>query len=152
MKTFTHKGADIAVLDNGKFSASVAGQPIEAPSLDAIRAKIDQLMADTFAPFDAFLLDDSWSWRDDCPELVEVRVVGLSHEGRMRYRKVVWRTESHGRREGVYLATPENLAKAQAYVKLRKANIKKRAAMELAEEKLSGELESADFDRHGKAP
>ena len=69
MNTFTHNGIEIALNGVGEFWAVIDGKREKAPSLAAMKKRIDS--RDTFKPFDALIL----SYKD---EIKQIRVIGIT--------------------------------------------------------------------------
>lgn len=93
---FKHKGIDIAVTDNGQFTAYVDGHEVAATSLAAMKKKLDKV--DPFEQFDALEVNDGHKL---------VRVVGISR-ARASWRSDEWKLKDGGTRRTVYANTPEN--------------------------------------------
>lgn len=119
--TFQHKGVEITLGANGKFSAQTETGRIEAPSLDAIKKKLDK--EPDFTPFKAFAI----AGYSDLT-LVDRTVTGVV-KGRGRYGKDEWQT-NWGKEPSVYVDTPENRANALAYIVMRKRHAEVRAQHE----------------------
>lgn len=101
--TFTHRGVEITISDNGRFNAVAAGRRLWGPSLESIKKKLDQALP--FAPFTAI-----FSGRNG---VHEVRIVGVLEDryGR-KYSDEDGKTHHH---TSLYADTPENRAAIQAH-------------------------------------
>ena len=93
---FKHKGTDIAVTDKGQFTAYVDGHEVVAPSLAAMKKKLDKV--NPFEQFDAL---------DTAHGNKPVRVVGISR-ARASWRSDKWKLRDGSSRRSVYANTPEN--------------------------------------------
>lgn len=128
-----HRGAEI-VLSGISFTCVLPGKKrLTAPSVDALKKKIDAALKDDFQPFKAVQIDHGfrrdWAVR-------EVMVVERTAEKRRGHAYVTFTVESEGRRFNVSpdrLYPLEEKAAVVAYVNARNAE-RKRA--EEAEERL----------------
>lgn len=80
-----HKGITIELDSMGSFIATVGGEFVRKPSLDAMRKFISDSAKKVFKPFDA--LTDWYRFTEHLKtgELAEVRVVGIKKIGRARF-------------------------------------------------------------------
>jgi len=111
---YEHKGIKIDFEQgSGWFSAIIAGKVVYAPSLTAIKARIDKHAQDTFTPFKALRWDQF-----DSKQTV-VNVVGVRNPKKNdRYnRRKQWILDDGDTREVVAAYTPENLARIKEYEK-----------------------------------
>lgn len=94
--TWTHKGVTITFdADRAVFRATAKKKPITAPSLDAIKKKIDA--ENKFEPFDCYVEMQGWGWKAGLAgvavflkgqhrgerALVEGKVIGIEKPSRM---------------------------------------------------------------------
>lgn len=87
--TWTHRGVTIKLISsNGQFSAEMPGRKLRAPSLDAMKKKIDENM--TFEPFDAFTEENGYSSvRKDEKIAAEHKSPGKHYHPRLVRRHIV---------------------------------------------------------------
>ena len=113
--TFTHNGAEITMLPNGKFTAMTAQGRITAASLDAVKKRLDKLGA--FTPFRGFTIHTGYNFGANAYEhLRDCEVIGTI-EPRSKYGSRQWKTRN-GALSTVYEDTPANRAAAKAYIEL----------------------------------
>ena len=125
---FEHNGVTITLTSYGNFQAAKNGAMLKAPSLPAMKKKLDKL--DTFTPFKALYA------RYYSEEYEVVTVTGVrKHRGGS-----VWILSNGAEREDVIEATPENTVIAKAYKKLKAKNSEIRGKMESEERALAQKL------------
>jgi len=106
---FEHNGIKIDLLPSGHFSATVGGKTRTAPSLAALKKKLDG--DKVFQEFPALVI--CWS------KIREVRVVGVINR---RLSDPVWNLNTGEARHEVYADTPENRAALTAYLEQTEAH------------------------------
>lgn len=109
---YEHGGVKIKFTEQtGEFSAHVAGKFIKAPSLAAIRKRIDS--SKTFAPFEALV--EKGGWHAEGYEVVTI--VSISRpKGKNTWRNEPKWIDSKGREyREVATNSPENLVALQKY-------------------------------------
>jgi hypothetical protein len=131
---FEHKGIAIEILDNGAFMSKVGGKEITAPSLPALKKKLDRVSP--FKPFEAFTID----WEG---EVKQFTVIGV--EKHRRYNQYSWRSENGYRHTHVYAATKENLAVAKKLTALIEAHDKAVKKYEAAKKDIEEQLVEAQM-------
>jgi hypothetical protein len=129
---FEHKGIPIEIRDNGEFMAKVGGKEVVAPSLPALKKKLDRI--DPFKPFAAFTID----WEG---EVKKCTVVGV--ERHRRYNQYQWRTDNGYRHTHVYVALKENLALAKKLADVKAAQKKAEKEFEAKATELKDQLKEA---------
>lgn len=113
--TWDHKGHVIAFNETGAFFyATVNGGRLTAPSVDAMRKKLDKLAFDAFVPFEA--LDWHGTKIESC------RVTGIEKGTGRRYGAGLQFLTSKGVKTRVIRDTPENRKQLQAHIDLRAEN------------------------------
>lgn len=126
---FKHNDIDIDVLDNGTFKAKVNGVDITAPSLIAMKNKINRTAP--FEPFDGFFINYG-------DQVMDVRVIGIQKE---RNRAAfVWKTQCGRQLSYVYLDNPKTRAAVKKYTQAVEKHTKMKAEFEKIEEKLKEEI------------
>lgn len=143
-----HKSVAVEVDQRGTFTAKVAGEELTAPSLAALKRKIDAALADAFEPFDAFTIRNFYA---DGPELEEYRVVGIGAEREKGRSSATWRNDRGLNLKQCYRDTPETRAQAEAYIAKWRANKVERDRMEAEEEALLEAIPLAVFPTKGAA-
>lgn len=111
--TFTHKGVEIVLGEDGRFTAEINGEPVTKPTLAAIKKTIDGA-GEMFKPFTALYLRYS-----DNAELVKVTSIGRER-GRFS-RGIEYRVSNNtmrGTATNLHEDTPENLEIFKQYKKL----------------------------------
>lgn len=98
-KKFEHKGIPIAISGTGEFSAKLDGNTITAPSLTALKKKLDKHKP--FEPFKAFTMYHDGDTRD-------YRVIGVRKQ--RGYNQYHWITDSGHTPHTVYADSKENRA------------------------------------------
>ncbi len=138
---FTHAGVAISVDASGIFRAVCGGSELEAPSLAAIKKKINATSRSTFKAFDAFSIRITWD--EDPPEIERFRIVGVAQRGSRNYHDGKTWIDDRGRTHayGIYPATPKNLERLEKYIGALEANGKIRKKMKAEEELLESLLE-----------
>lgn len=126
---FEHKGIPITIKDNGEFMAKIGGKEIVAPSIAALKKKLDRV--DPFEPFEGFCLD----WRD---EIEKFTVTGVSKNH--RHNSYHWVTSRGAQHSHVYAATKENIAIAKQYIAAKEKHEKIRKEHGRIEEQLKDSL------------
>lgn len=126
---FKHNNIDIDLQDNGTFTAKVNGAEISAPSLPAIKKKIDK--SAPFKPFDAITID----YYD---KIEDIRIVGMVKQ--RNHRSWLWKTTSGRTHSSVYLDTPQVRAGIKKYLAAKKQGEKIREAQEALEDKLKAAI------------
>jgi hypothetical protein len=114
--TFKHNGTDIELRDNGKFYAKTAAGMIEAPSLVAIKKKLDAKAK--FEPFSVIFETSKWDggFSRRVRSIGTAKVVGI-YSPRAKWRGAMWQLEGSERDTGAVIEdTPENRAALQAYI------------------------------------
>lgn len=109
MADFTHNGISISLTAHGKFAAVIDGKNTTAPSLDAIKKKIDGPSSAAFQEFPALLVSEYRGAPDP------VKVVGIKKSRRTSWRSDEWLLDSGATQRAVAKDTKENRASIQAY-------------------------------------
>lgn len=104
---FEFRGVPIAVKDNGEFAAVIGGKELTAPSLAAIKKKLERTKP--FEPFDGFLMYHGG-------DMKQTRVIGVKKH--RNYNSYHWITQGGYTPSVVYMSTKENLAIAKQITKL----------------------------------
>jgi hypothetical protein len=126
---FEHKGIPIVVSATGEFSAKVDGNTLTAPSLAALKKKLDRLKP--FEPFNAFTLYHDGDVRKH-------RIIGVrKHRG---YNQYHWHTDSGHTPATVYADTKENMAIVKKMEALADEKKKAEAIFEKRESALRDQL------------
>jgi hypothetical protein len=131
---FEHKGIKIDLKDNGEFVAKVGGKEIVAPSIVAMKKKLDRV--EPFKPFEAFSID----WEGDTKTFT---VIGV--EKHRRYNQYSWRSENGYRHNTVYATTKENVAVAKKLKAMIDAHDKAEKKYEAAKQELQDQLVEAPY-------
>lgn len=135
MTTFKHAGVDIS-LDpvTGKFGAVMEGKKVAAPSLDAMKKKIDGVVKAGFKQFVAY--KDQGRHQPAKDRYKEVVVVGVKRARANTFRgESFWITSTGEHLNTVYEFSPESLAALRA----RDALIEKQRAEKEAMDKAHSE-------------
>ena len=109
---FEHNGVGIKLQSNGKFYAEIHGKLENAPSLDAMKRRIDAAARSAFQPL-ACLIEDKWGGQN----LIEVTAhsIKAARKGARSYDDHPNFVLSNGEmRRRVMVNSPENLAAYQA--------------------------------------
>ena len=106
--TFEHNGITITLLPSGQFAATVGGKTLTAPSLAAIKKKLNGSKA--FQEFPALMVLYG--------AIREVRAVGITKN---KYG-TAWKLSNGETPHEVYADTPENRVALQAYLEQAEAN------------------------------
>jgi hypothetical protein len=106
--TFEHNGIKIDLLPSGQFAATVGGKTLTAPSLAAIKKKLNGSKA--FQEFPALMVLYG--------AIREVRAVGITKN---KYG-TAWKLSNGETRHEVYADTPENRAALRAFLEQAEAN------------------------------
>lgn len=114
MSKFVHKGVEITITPGGAFTAVVGGKTIMAPSLPAMRKKLDK--AAEFESFSAFVHTYGG-------QIKRFRVTGVRNNPRKdHWNPLLFVCDDGENRSRVYPDTPENVAAHEAYETARKAH------------------------------
>lgn len=97
-QTFEYSGVKVEVDANGIFRATVYGKHLVAPSLKAMKKRIDN-NAPPFEPFQAYVRETSDR---------TVTIVGTMTRRHMGRKAKVWVTDRGGHLVMIYRATPKN--------------------------------------------
>lgn len=111
--TFKHNGTDIECRANGKFYAKTAAGTIEAPSLAAMKKKLDT--KSEFQRFGGIEICNSYANRKTIYAIKSVVVVGWKQPA-SRWRSPVWVLENSEESQFVIVDTPANRAAVQALI------------------------------------
>lgn len=145
---FIHKGIKIVTTNEGRFKATLAGKPVETPSLDAMKGRIDKQDKAAFEPFDIIRVEQKDRSSDESKWVIKKdRVIGFTVTGRktryseQEYSFKVADSDDNYRYSNrrVILATPTNLKVAEELaahqnetVRIERERKKQREAIEKA--------------------
>lgn len=141
MPTWTHNGIEIALRDNvGDFVATPkGGARITAPSLDAMKKKLDVLKQSSFQPFNALHIKYPYNGRSGNESkggFETNQVIGIEREKGRSGGTLKFQFKSGRNDQYAYPDTPENREAIQLFVKTQFENFEKREAMDAEERAL----------------
>lgn len=107
MKDYNYNGVTITFEETAaRFTATVGGKFTRAPSLDAMKKKIDKAKEQAFTPFDALMYRSFYfghqSYERSNPEMDTVRVIRVEADKRARYDRHTFNVEYTGKSKKVY--------------------------------------------------
>lgn len=151
---YKHRGVKIEFVEmGGVFVAIVNDKRTTAPSLSAIKSKIDKAQANTFEPFDAFRFSSD-GYRSTKPDKIEkFRVTGIERKSRGLRAGFGFTVSGGGFYSApneVILDTPENLVLANEIIQHKVATALMLEARTAQLEALEGKLKVRRADQEQK--
>lgn len=124
-QTFNHKGTEISLDKKGVFTAKCNGVELNAPSLLALKKKLDKISP--FTAFEAFIITYG--------DIIKTcTIVGIQKN--RGYNGYSWKDADGRTHSTVYQATPENLARAKKFMQAKENHEKLRRQHDELEAKL----------------
>lgn len=138
MSEWTHEGVKISLNERGAFTATIKGKFQSAPSLDAMKKRIDESKRDTFVPFEAYQIG-RYSDRSDLKAFTVTGVVKL-RTTRYSTRTHSFQCSDNRERDYVNPVTPENTKAANEYLSALKETRRIKDEREKVETKLAAKI------------